>query len=195
VPSTEPDDTTLVARLVDGDQAALAVIYQRHVGAVLGLSRQVLADATQAEEVAQTVFLRLWEQPHRFDAARGALRSYLLTMAHTRSIDLLRSEQARRRREERDHHRGEPLATPEEIGGWLQTARAEVREALLQLPEQERRALVAAYYGGYTYKQVAELLGQPEGTVKSRIRVGLDRLRGLLTTEEGRSTGGEGDGS
>jgi RNA polymerase sigma-70 factor (ECF subfamily) len=174
-----------MAGLVDGDQTALAAIYQRHAGAVLGLGRQILRDQTRAEEVAQTVFLRLWEQPQRYDPARGALRSFLLTMTHTRSIDLLRSEQARRRREENDQRRGEPLAAPEEIGGWLQTVRAEVREALLQLPDQERHALVAAYYGGYTYKQVAELLGQPEGTVKSRIRVGLERLRVLLDDEGG----------
>jgi RNA polymerase sigma-70 factor (ECF subfamily) len=185
VPAPDPDDATLVARLVDGDQAALGAIYQRHAGAVLGLGRQILRDPTRAEEVAQTVFLRLWEQPQRFDPERGALRSFLLTMTHTRSLDLLRSEQARKRREENDHRRGEPLTTPEEIGGWLQTVRAEVREALLQLPDQERHALVAAYYGGYTYKQVAELLGQPEGTVKSRIRVGLERLRGLLGPEGG----------
>jgi RNA polymerase sigma-70 factor (ECF subfamily) len=169
-----------MARLRAGDESALTSIYQRHVGAVLGLARQVVGDQARAEEIAQTVFLRIWQQPDRFDAGRGSLRSFLLTITHTRAIDLLRSDRARSRREENDHRRAEPLSQPNDVDGWLAATRAHVREALLQLPDTERVAVVAAYYGGYTYQQVAELLGQPEGTVKSRIRSGLERLRRLL---------------
>jgi RNA polymerase sigma-70 factor (ECF subfamily) len=164
----------------DGDEHALASIYRRHAAAVLGLARQIIGDTARAEEVVQTVFLRIWERPDRFDPARGSLRSFLLTIAHTRSIDLLRSDRARTRREESDHRRGEPLTRAVEVDSWLAATQAHVREALLQLPEGERLPLVAAYYGGYTYQQVAEMLGQPEGTVKSRIRSGLQRLRSLL---------------
>src|SRR5262245_14255832 len=174
------DDEALMARLRAGDERALAGIYERHASAVLGLARQITGDHARAEEVAQTVFLRIWQQPERFDAGRGSLRSFLLTITHTRAIDLLRSDRARVQREERDHRRGEPLSQPADVDGWLSATRAHVREALLQLPDTERVALVAAYYGGYTYQQVAELLGQPEGTVKSRIRSGLERLRRLL---------------
>lgn len=172
-----------MARLRSGDQRALSSIYQRHAAAVLGLARQVTGDQARAEEVAQTVFLRIWQQPERFDATRGSLRSFLLTITHTRAIDLLRSDRARTRREENDHRRGEPLSRGLDVDGWLATTRQHVRDALHQLPDAERVPLVAAYYGGYTYQQVAELLGQPEGTVKSRIRSGLERLRRLLAEE------------
>jgi len=172
-----------MARLRSGDDRALASIYQRHAPAVLGLARQIVGDHARAEEVAQTVFLRIWQQPDRFDATRGTLRSFLLTITHTRAIDLLRSDRARTRREEKDHARGEPLVRASDVDGWLAATGAHVRDALLQLPDAERIPLVAAYYGGYTYQQVAELLGQPEGTVKSRIRAGLERLRRLLGEE------------
>jgi RNA polymerase sigma-70 factor (ECF subfamily) len=171
------DDAVLVDRLRSGDERALATIYQRHAASVLGLARQILGDTARAEEIAQTVFLRIWEQPDRFDPARGSLRSFLLTITHTRAIDLIRSDRARTRREESDHRRGEPLARAFEADEWLGALQAHVREALVQLPDPERLPLVAAYYGGYTYQQVAEMLGQPEGTVKSRIRSGLRRLR------------------
>jgi RNA polymerase sigma-70 factor, ECF subfamily len=178
------DDAVLVDRMRAGDERALATIYDRHARAVLGLARQIVGDQARAEEVTQTVFLRIWQQPDRFDARRGSLRSFLLTITHTRAIDLIRSDRARTRREETDHRRGEPLSRASELDGWLAATQAHVREALLRLPEPERLPLVAAYYGGYTYQQVAEMLGQPEGTVKSRIRSGLQRLR-LLLTEDG----------
>jgi RNA polymerase sigma-70 factor, ECF subfamily len=181
-PSTS-DDRALVARLRSGDERALAAIYERHARSVLGLARQVTGDHARAEEVVQTVFLRLWQHPDRFDHTRGSLRSFLLTITHTRAIDLLRSDRARTRREENDHRRGEPLARAAEVESWLAATQAHVREALLQLSEGERLPLVAAYYGGYTYQQVAEMLGQPEGTVKSRIRSGLQHLRQLLAEE------------
>lgn len=176
---TEPSadsDEDLMARVVQRDQHALADLYHRHGGRVLGLARTVLGDQARAEEITQAVFLRIWERPEAFDPTRGKLRSYLLTIAHTRALDVIRSEKARVRREEVDHQRGEPLRAAD-IEDRLSDLRVDVQGALARLPEGERAAIVTAYFGGYTYQQVAELLGEAEGTVKSRIRSGLLRLR------------------
>ena len=133
-----------------------------------------------AEEVTQEVFLRLWHHPEKFDADRGSLRSYLLAQTHGRSVDILRSETSRRRREERD------AAATADAGYDLErevldlSVAEEVREALMVLSPGERRAIELAYFGGHTYREVASLLDEPEGTVKSRIRSGLRRLRGAL---------------
>jgi len=177
---TAASDAVLVVAVSRYQQAALAEAYRRHAGAVFALARRLLRDATLAEEVVQEVFLRLWNQPEKFDPARGSLRSYLLAQCHGRAVDLLRSESSRRQREERDVRR-----TAE--GGYdlehevVDLAVAErVKEALQVLPEGERQAIALAYFGGHTYREVADLLGEPEGTVKSRIRSGLKRMKGEL---------------
>lgn len=173
-------DAGLVVAISRYQQPALAEAYRRHAGAVFALARRLLRDATLAEEIVQEVFLRLWNQPEKFDPGRGSLRSYLLAQCHGRSVDLLRSESSRRQREERDLRR-----TAE--GGYdlehevVDLAIAErVKEALHTLPEGERQAIALAYFGGRTYREVADLLGEPEGTVKSRIRSGLKRMKGEL---------------
>lgn len=181
-------DAGLVLAIGRYRQDALAEAYRRHAGAVYALARRLLRDATLAEEIVQEVFLRLWNHPDKFDHGRGTLRSYLLAQCHGRSVDLLRSESSRRLREERDVRR-----TAE--GGYdlehevVDLAVAErVKEALQTLPEGERQAIALAYFGGRTYREVAELLGEPEGTVKSRIRSGLKRMKGELA---GAGLGGE----
>ncbi|MGV3759475.1 MAG: sigma-70 family RNA polymerase sigma factor [Actinomycetota bacterium] len=185
---TTASDAGLVLAISRYRQEALAEAYRRHAGAVFALARRLLRDATLAEEIVQEVFLRLWNQPDKFDPGRGTLRSYLLAQCHGRSVDLLRSESSRRLREERDVRR-----TAE--GGYdlehevVDLAIAErVKEALQTLPEGERQAIALAYFGGRTYREVAELLGEPEGTVKSRIRSGLKRMKGELA---GAGLGGE----
>jgi RNA polymerase sigma-70 factor (ECF subfamily) len=147
---------------------------------VYALARRLLIDNALAEEVVQEVFLRLWSQPDRFDPDRGSLRSYLLAQSHGRAVDLLRSETSRRRREER-----EARATAE--SGYdierevLDLAVGEhVKDVLNKLPSEERQAIELAYFGGFSYRQVATKLDQPEGTVKSRIRSGLKRMRADL---------------
>lgn len=176
----EASDAALVVAIGRWRQDALAEAYRRHAGAVFALARRLLGEPGGAEEVVQEVFLRLWHAPDRFDAERGTLRSYLLAQAHGRAVDRLRSDTARRRREEREaretaesgydlEHEVADLATAEHV-----------RAALRALPQPERRAIELAYFAGYTYKEVAALLGEPEGTVKSRIRSGLRRLRGDL---------------
>jgi RNA polymerase sigma-70 factor, ECF subfamily len=173
----ECSDAVLVVAISRYRQDALAEAYRRHAGAVFALARRLLIDAALAEEVVQEVFLRIWNQPEKFDPERGTLRSYLLAQCHGRSVDLLRSETSRRRREERDARRTaeDGYDLEHEV---VDLAVAErVKEALATLPEIEREAIALAYFGGHTYREVADLLDQPEGTVKSRIRTGLKRLR------------------
>ena len=186
---TTASDAVLVVAISRSRQDALAEAYRRHAGAVLALARRLLVDAMLAEEVVQEVFLRLWNQPEKFDPERGALRSYLLTQCHGRSVDLLRSETSRRVREERDARRTAESGYDLEHEVVDLTMAERVKEALEELPEGERQAIALAYFGGHTYREVAELLDEPEGTIKSRIRSGLRRLHSDLV---GAGFGGEG---
>ena len=170
-------DAALVMAVSRYNQDALAEAYRRHAGAVFGLARRLLNDASLAEEIVQEVFVRLWNDPDKFDPARGSLRSYLLAQCHGRSVDLLRSETSRRRREEKDLRRTAEAGYDLEREVWDLALADHVREALDTLPEAEREAIRLAYLGGHTYRQVAVMLNEPEGTVKSRIRSGLKRLR------------------
>jgi RNA polymerase sigma-70 factor (ECF subfamily) len=174
------DDVALVAAVADGDQAALERLYHAHGPAVHGLARRLLRNDALAEEVTQDVFLRLWRRPERFDPERGVLRSYLLRDAHGRAIDLLRAETSRRLREEKDAQRSSAVEAGPEQEVWDTVRSERVRQALQALPDRERDAVVLAYYRGLSYSQVAEALGEPEGTVKSRIRSALKRLQGPL---------------
>jgi len=158
---------------------ALAEAYRRHGGAVFALALRVIGDRGRAEDVTQTVFTALWDEADRFDPERGSLRSYLLTMAHRRSVDLLRSEGRRRDREARLAGLADaPYDLEREV--WDLTVGERVRAALDTLELGERQAIEMAYFGGHTYREVATLLGEAEGTVKSRIRYGLRRLRVAL---------------
>lgn len=170
-------DARLVVAIGRWRQDALAEAYRRHGGAVFGLARRLLVDTESAKDVTQEVFLSLWKQPERFDAERGLLRSYLLAQTHGRAVDLLRSEIARRRREERDVRSAADIIDDVEHEVESLEINAQVREALEELPKRERQAIVLAYFGGHSYQEVAGLLGEPEGTVKSRIRSGLRRMR------------------
>ena len=180
----DASDTDLVAGVARRDQSALAEIYRRHGGAVFGLSRRVLGDEGLAEDITQEVFVRLWNEPQRFDATRGTLRSFLQRQSHSRSIERVRSEEARRRREDRTSAL-DPSSVAELESEVLRSIDADrVRAALDRLAPPEREAIIAAYFSGRSYREVAVALGVPEGTVKSRIRSGLSALSTLLADPE-----------
>lgn len=177
---TDASDAALVVAIARYRQDALAEAYRRHAGAVFGLAKRLLRDHARAEEIVQEVFLRLWNDPNRFDPDRGTLRSYLLAHCHGRSVDLIRAETARRGREDRDAKETAEVGYDVAHEVLDLAVAGHVREALETLPLGERRAIELAYFGGRTYREVADQLGEPEGTVKSRIRAGLKRLRSEL---------------
>lgn len=178
------NEAALVAAVVDRSEAALAELYQRHGAAVWGLARRVTNDPPAAEEVTQTVFLQLWSHPERYDPARGAVRSWLLAQAHGRAVDHVRSETARRRRQTRDAQLSAvPPSAEVEVAVHAAALADHVRRAVDALPAGEREAILLAYFGGHSYRETAQLLDQPEGTVKSRIRSALHNLRRTLTAE------------
>lgn len=174
---TEWSDAVLVVAISRYREEALAEAYRRHAGAVFGLAKRLLVDAAMAEEIVQEVFLRIWNQPEKFDPERGTLRSYLLAQCHGRSVDMLRSDTSRRLREERDARRTAEKGYDLEHEVVDLSVAERVKEALATLPEMEREAIALAYFGGHTYREVADMLEAPEGTVKSRIRSGLKHLR------------------
>jgi len=176
----EASDATLVVAIGRWREDALAEAYRRHAGAAYALARRLLNDNQLAEEILQEVFLRLWNTPERFDPERGSLRAYLLAQTHGRSVDLLRSETSRRRREERDARESPDFGDDIEREVIDLTVSEKVKEVVAALPTDERQAIELAYFGGHTYRQVAVMLEAPEGTVKSRIRSGLRRLRNDL---------------
>jgi len=174
---SDASDATLVIAIGRYRQDALAEAYRRNAGAVYALAMRVIGNVTSAEEVVQEVFLRLWTEPDKFDPERGSLRSYLLAQSHGRAVDLLRSETSRRRREDRQARQTAEAGYDIEREVWDLTVAERVKEMVTVLPIEERRAIALAYFGGHTYREVAQLLDEPEGTVKSRIRTGLKRMR------------------
>jgi len=174
----------LLRRAGRGDQAAFGELYDALSPLVYGVVLKVVRDPSQAEEVAQEVFVELWRLAARFDGTKGNAKTWAATLAHRRAIDRVRSEQASRVRHDRDANqtiRVERDVVAAEVESSLDQVR--VRRALLQLSELQREAVELAYFGGHTYREVAVLLEVAEGTVKSRIRDGMIRLRDELGGE------------
>jgi RNA polymerase sigma-70 factor, ECF subfamily len=179
-PATRDEEQLLVA-VARGDQAAFGELYDRVAGTVHGVVRKVVRDPAQSEEVTQEVLVEVWRTAVRFDPDRGSARTWILTMAHRRAIDRVRSEQSSRDRTERVGHRDQARAfdeVAEEVE--VRFEHEQVREALSTLTELQREAVELAYYQGYTYREVSELLDTPLGTIKTRMRDGLIRLRDAM---------------
>jgi RNA polymerase sigma factor (sigma-70 family) len=174
----------LRARLLDGDELALAEAYDQFSPMVYGLAVRVTGDRAAAEDVAQEVFLHLWERPWAFDPDRGRLRAWLATMAHHRAVDHLRRTAVRDRAATRAAGEREPTAPPNPEEAAMAAAVAKrVRVAVDELPPPQRAAILLAYFEGHTFRQVAQLTGVPEGTAKSRLRLALRHLAVRLRAE------------
>lgn len=174
-------ETRLLQRVATGDQQAFADLYDLVAPSVVGVVRGVLRDPAQSEEVAQEVLVEVWKSATRFDADRGSARTWILTIAHRRAVDRVRSEQAHRNRDEKVAVRDRGRAF-DEVAEAVE-ARLEhraVRDALGSLTKLQREAVELAYYRGLTYREVAEVLGTPLGTIKTRMRDGMIRLRDAL---------------
>ncbi|MET9929003.1 MULTISPECIES: sigma-70 family RNA polymerase sigma factor [unclassified Streptomyces] len=181
VPSPEPDLQELMVLVARGDQDAFARVYEAVSGPVLGLVRSVLRDPAQSEEVAQEVLVEVWRTAPRFQASRGSAMNWVLTLAHHRAVDRVRSAEASAARE----HKAALLdRTPafDVVSEQVETRleREQVRRCLRTLSELQRQSVTLAYYRGLTYREVAELLTVPLGTIKTRLRDGLIRLRDCL---------------
>jgi RNA polymerase sigma-70 factor, ECF subfamily len=180
----EVPDEELVRAVVAGVHSALAALYDRYGRRAYSLARRVCRDDNLAEDVVQEAFLAFWRDPRRFDPGRGGFGTWILTLVHHKSVDAVRRESAIRRRTVAVVEEGQEWSAPPGPGAdqdALQAMEAgQVRDALGDLPAEQREALALAYFGGYSQREVATLTGVPLGTVKSRMFSGMRRLRGAL---------------
>ncbi|MEU0475223.1 sigma-70 family RNA polymerase sigma factor [Streptomyces olivaceus] len=180
-PSSQPDLQQLMREVALGDQDSFAAVYDAVAGSVLGVARGVLRDQAQSEEVAQEVLVEVWRTAPRYRPDRGTVVNWILTLAHRRAVDRVRSVEAAAAR---DHRAALLDRTPEydEVTEQVETRleREQVRRCLRTLTDIQRQSVTLAYYRGLTYRQVAESLALPLGTVKTRLRDGLIRLRDCL---------------
>jgi RNA polymerase sigma-70 factor (ECF subfamily) len=175
-------DEAVVALAARSDDTALAELYDRFGSAAYGLAFRVLRDAALAEDAVQEAFLDVWRQADRFLPERARASAWIFTFVHRRAVDVVRREERRR---------ADPIENaPVAVGGtaedeaWLRLERERVQGALAQLPDAQREAIELAYYGGFTQSELAERLGEPLGTIKSRMFTGLARLRELLEGDQ-----------
>ena len=180
-------DPELVARITAGDQSALDEVYHRHSRPVYSLALHIIRDPAMAEDVTQEVFLKLWRQSESYRPERGALGSWLLSVAHNRAIDVMRRRRLREEYRLPDSQElGDVIADgaidPGDAAGIAEVARA-VRNALEQIPVAQRQAIEMAFFQGKTHVEISDELGEPLGTAKTRIRLGMRKLRSLLESE------------
>ncbi|PXY19519.1 ECF RNA polymerase sigma factor SigK [Prauserella muralis] len=177
-----PTDEELLGAVARGDEHAFERLYDRLAGRVFGLVRRVVRDTAQSEEVTQDVLVELWRTAPRYSPDKGSALNWVLTMAHRRAVDRVRSARASSDRERKatfEAGRARPFdeVTEAVTGRW---ERQQVRRCLGHLTELQRESVLLAYYQGYTYREVAEVLSAPQGTIKTRLRDGLIRLRDCL---------------
>ncbi len=175
----DSSDGALLDRVVAGDTAAFELLYDRHSKTAYGLAHRILNEPGVAEDVVQDAFLTVWRQAETYGQARGSVRSWLLAIVHHRAIDYVR-----RRHEDRQQPLEDMTLLPGETDTWEQARQGVeggyVRAALDSLPPDQQRSIVLAYFGGYTHDEIARLLDVPLGTVKGRLRIGLQKMRGYL---------------
>jgi RNA polymerase sigma-70 factor, ECF subfamily len=184
---TRFDDAVLMRLIAHSKTEALSVLYDRYARLVYGLALQATGEPASAEEVTQDTFLRAWENAATYQSEKGKVSTWLASIARNRSIDLMRRKQARRENTQvsLDEPPSFTLQGNENVENEvdLRSKQRAVRRALAQLPEDQRKALALAYFRGMTHEQIAESLGQPLGTVKTRIRLGMQKLRLCLQEE------------
>lgn len=182
---SQDEDRALLARVARGDQSAFAALYDRYGASTFGFALKICNNRALAEDVVQEAFLSIWQRAGRFDPERGTVSAYLFAAVHNKAVDAVRHESSLRRREEGVGDL--PTETPaDEVveAAWLGVRRTEVRSAVARLSPVQREALELAYFEGLTYSEVADKLGIPLGTAKTRLRDGMIRLRGLLPNLE-----------
>jgi RNA polymerase sigma-70 factor, ECF subfamily len=179
----ERADEDLMELVSEGEARAFEVVFDRHGGVAFSLAYRMCGRRAMAEDIVQEAFLSLWRSGARYDRTRGSVRSWVLSTVHNRAVDALRRGVVRESRNVSDHQAAERIVAPErteaEVGRREETHR--VRDALGELPAEQRRVIELAYFGGFTHTQIAEMLDAPIGTVKGRMRLGLTKLRLLLS--------------
>jgi RNA polymerase sigma-70 factor (ECF subfamily) len=182
------EDRDALRRLADGDAGAAAALYDRHARAIYSLILRILGDEAEAEDVVQDVFAQVWRQAARYDESRGVVAAWLLMIARTRALDRLRARRARPEGKLVADERSPdelPATAPDVADVLVDAERARrVREALRALPLLQRVAIELAYYEGLSQSEIAARLEQPLGTVKTRIRLGLMKMREALTEQQ-----------
>jgi len=181
VRGVEGSDALLAARLAAGDDRALTAVFDQLASSVYGGALRILGNASAAQDVVQDVFVELWSHPDRYDPAAGSLRTYLIVLARHRAVDVMRSELRRVARQER-HYRLIPPDPPETASDEVLAAETAslVRAAVRRLPDGQRQVVELAYFGGLTCREVANAMGIPEGTAKSRLRLAMAKLETVL---------------
>ncbi|MGH2691241.1 MAG: sigma-70 family RNA polymerase sigma factor [Actinomycetota bacterium] len=180
--SPDQEDRRLLLDMARGDHRALATLYERYAAQAFGVALKVCGNRTLAEDVVQEALLAIWRRPNSYDPERGTVASYLFGAVHNKAVDAIRHEESLRRREQAVTD--QPDETPSEDvveAAWLAVRRTNVRTAVSRLSGVQRDAIQLAYFEGLTYSEVAEKLGIPLGTAKTRIRDGMIRLRNLLS--------------
>jgi RNA polymerase sigma-70 factor (ECF subfamily) len=171
-------DEDLISLVEASDAEAFATLYDRHSRAAFSLAYRMMGDRQAAEDLAQDAFLKVWRSAGSYRAERGSVRTWILSIAHNRGIDQLRSHASRRRTQDRIEASA-PRSQPSEAFAetWRNSQRDQVREALNTLPSEQLKILELAYFSGYTHVEISEVLSLPLGTVKGRMRLGLKKIR------------------
>lgn len=183
-------DEELMQRVAANDADSFEIVFERHVDAAFALAYRICARRSTAEDVAQEAFLAIWRSGARYDRARGSVRTWALGIVHNRAVDALRRDGAHERRRIGDEDIAQQLEAPERTDAQaIDNATSEqIRGALGELPSEQRRVIELAYFGGFTHVEIASMLDTPVGTVKGRMRLGLEKLRDQVQRREVLST-------